>query len=62
MSPVKEKVRELLKQLPEGCSLEDIQYHLYVLQKINRGLEDLKKGKFYTQAEVEKRFSKWLRK
>lgn len=62
MQTVKQEVSELLKRLPEDCSLEDIQYHLYVLQKIERGLQDVKEGRIYTQEEVEKLMAKWLEK
>jgi hypothetical protein len=48
MQTVKQEVSAPLKRLPEDCSLEDIQYHLYVLQKIERGLQDAKEGKTYT--------------
>ncbi len=40
MQTAKQEVSNLLKHLPEDCSLEDIQYHLYVLQKIERGMKD----------------------
>ena len=33
MKAVKEEVRSLLKRLPDDCTLEDIQYHLYVIEK-----------------------------
>jgi predicted transcriptional regulator len=62
MQTAKHEVSELLKRLPEDCSLEDIQYHLYVLQKIERGLQDTKEGRIYTQEEVEKLMAKWLEK
>lgn len=62
MQTVKQEVSELLRRLPEDCSLEDIQYHLYVLQKIERGLQDAKEGRTYTQEEVEKLMAKWLEK
>ncbi|MEH2331374.1 hypothetical protein [Nostoc sp.] len=39
MNTTKEKVQSLLKQLPDDCSIEDIQYHLYVIEKVSRGLE-----------------------
>jgi hypothetical protein len=39
MSSVKEEVATLLDALPDDCSAEDIQYHLYVLEKVRRGLE-----------------------
>ena len=62
MQKVKEEVSSLLTRLPDDCSLEDVQYHLYVLQKIERGLKDLEEGRVYTQQEVEKRMAKWLGK
>ena len=39
MKSGKEEVMELLEQLPEDTSLEDIQYHIYVRQKIQKGLD-----------------------
>ena len=62
MQTAKQEVSELLTRLPEDCSLEDIQYHLYVLQKIERGLRDVEEGRVYTQEEVEKMIAKWLEK
>ncbi|MBI1986862.1 MAG: hypothetical protein HYS70_00760 [Nitrospinae bacterium] len=61
MQTAKEEVGKLLENLPDDCTLEDIQYHLYVLQKIERGLKDTKEGRVLTQEEVEKRMAKWLR-
>jgi len=40
MSTVKQDVESLLNRLPDNVSVEDIQYHLYVLDKVRRGLED----------------------
>ena len=37
---VKQSVQELLDRLPDDCSLDDVQYHLYVLQSIERGQAD----------------------
>jgi predicted transcriptional regulator len=62
MQKVKEEVSSLLTRLPDDCSLEDVQYHLYVLQKIKRGLKDMEEGRVYTQEEVEKRMAKWIGK
>lgn len=59
MQTAKQEVSKRLSQLQEDCSLEDIQYHLYVLQKIERGLKDVEEGRVYTQEEVEKRMAKW---
>jgi len=62
MQTAKQEVTGLLNRLPEDCSLEDIQYHLYVLQKIERGMKDVAEGRVYTQEEVEKKMSKWFEK
>lgn len=60
MSTIKKDVESLLNRLPENVSVEDIQYHLYVLDKVRRGLEDARANGTLTQEEVETRFSKWL--
>ncbi len=62
MLKVRQEVSNLLTRLPKNCSLEDVQYHLYVLQKIDRGMDDAKKGRVYSQKEVEKRIAKWTAK
>ena len=62
MQTTKQEVSDLLNRLPDDCTLEDVQYHLYVLQKIERGLKDIEEGRVYTQEEVEKKMSKWLEK
>lgn len=60
MSNVKPDVESLLKRLPDDVSVEDLQYHLYVLDKVRRGLEDARVNGTLSQEEVESRFSKWL--
>ena len=60
MKTAKEEVRKLLEQLPDTSSFEDIQYHIYVREKIEQGLQDMKKGRVLSQAEMERRMAKWL--
>jgi hypothetical protein len=60
MSSAKEQVESLLSKLPDNCSLEDIQYHLYVLDKVRLGLEDARQKGVVSQEDVERRLSKWL--
>ncbi len=55
---MKQEVLELVQGLPEEASLEDIQYHLYVLQKVRKGLEDVEEGRVVSQEEMKKRFEK----
>ncbi|MBW1982520.1 MAG: hypothetical protein JRJ12_15010 [Deltaproteobacteria bacterium] len=59
MESAKQEVIELLKDLPDDSTLEEIQYHIYVRQKVQRGLRDVEKGLTHTQEEVEKRMEKW---
>jgi hypothetical protein len=59
MSTAKQEVELLLNKLPDECSVEDIQYHLYVLDKVRRGLEDARVNGTLSQEEVETRLSKW---
>jgi hypothetical protein len=60
MSSAKQDVESLLHKLPDNSSVEDIQYHLYVLDKVRRGLEDARVNGTLPQEEVETRLSKWL--
>ena len=61
MSNVKENVRKLLKRVPDNCSLEDFQYHLYVMQKVNNGIKDVNAGRVYSQADIEKKMAIWMK-
>ena len=56
----KDAVREILDQLPDDTSYEEIQYRIYVREKVERGLRDLEQGRVLTQEEVEQRMAKWL--
>ncbi|ELS46781.1 threonyl-tRNA synthetase [Microcystis aeruginosa FACHB-905 = DIANCHI905] len=49
-----------MNQLPDDCSIEDIQYHLYVLEKVLLlgGLYSLENT--IPQEEVEGLLNKWL--
>lgn len=62
MNTAKEQVKEILEELPEDTTLEDIQYHIYISKKIELGLKDVEKGRTLDQADIEKRMSKWLGK
>lgn len=60
MATAKEEVRKLLDGLPDEASYEDIQYHIYVREKIKRGLKDVEEGRVLTEEEFERRASKWF--
>jgi hypothetical protein len=57
----KETVRALLDRLPDDCTLDDVQYHLYVTQAVARGVDDERAGRTVSQADVESEMRrKWL--
>ncbi|MEC4885808.1 MAG: hypothetical protein SAL70_31510 [Scytonema sp. PMC 1070.18] len=60
MSTTKDKVKSLLSQLPDDCSVEDVQYHLYVLEKVRQGLVVADNRATISQEEAEALLRKWL--
>jgi hypothetical protein len=57
----KEQVQKVLEQLPDDCSVEDVQYELYVLERLRRRVEMADRGNdLVPQSEVEARMQKWL--
>jgi hypothetical protein len=47
-----QEVESLLNKLPDDCSLEDIQYHLYVIEKVRHGLATADNQGTLTQDEA----------
>ena len=60
MSTAKQEVRLLLDQIPDDATFEDIQYHIYVREKIERGLKDVEEGRVVSEEEMERRMQKAL--
>jgi len=50
----------MLDALPDESSLEDIQYHLYVLEKVKRGLERAQTEGALSHEDAKARLGKWL--
>ena len=48
----KETVRALLNRLPDDCSLDDVLYHLYVVQAVSEGVADSEAGRVISHDEV----------
>jgi hypothetical protein len=60
MSVVRDEVNSLLDRLPEGASIEDVQYHLCVIEKVRNGLEAAQSEETIAQEQAEERLGKWL--
>jgi len=60
MSTPKAEVASMLEALPNESSFEDIQYHLYVLEKVKRGLARAETEGAVSHEDAKTRLGKWL--
>jgi len=60
MSAVKQEAEEIIHNLPNDCTYEDIQYHLYVVEKIKNGVNRAEKGEIRSHQDAKQRMAKWL--
>ena len=56
----KQATMNMLENLKDDVTLEDIMYELYVLEKIQTAERELDEGKFFTHENVGKKLKKWL--
>jgi len=56
----KERIRQLLDEMPDEVDVELFIEELLLLRKIDRGEEDIAQGNVFTQAEAMRRLAKWL--
>ena len=60
MATAKDQVRQLLDSLPDDASLEDVQYSIYVRERIERARKEASEGKLVDEDEIERRMRRWL--
>jgi hypothetical protein len=60
MKSAKEQIHDLLADLPDNCSLEDVQYHLYVIAKVRSGILAAEQRGVVAQELVEREVGAWL--
>ena len=57
----KETVRAILDRLPDDCTIDDVQYQLYVIQAVSRGDADATAGRTIPHEQVDAELRrKWL--
>jgi predicted transcriptional regulator len=59
MSTPKQDAADLIAALPDDASFEDIQYRLYVLEKIRAGDAELEAGLGIDHTEARAQMAKW---
>lgn len=61
INSAKDEAISWIKKLPEDVSLDKILYHLYVKQKILKGLDDIRRGRTFSHEEVKARMEEKFR-
>ena len=56
----KREIVQAMESLPENASIEDAMERLYLLYKVQRGLDQVKAGQTISQDEARARMAKWL--
>lgn len=57
----KETVRALLDRLQDDCSLDEVLYHLYVVQAAGRGMADAEAGRTIPHERIDAEMRrKWV--
>lgn len=62
MQTAKKQAAEVLRRLPDDVSMKDIQYHLYVQEKIRKGRKSIAVGRSLNSVHARERLSRWLEK
>jgi hypothetical protein len=60
MVAIKQEAQQIIQNLPDNCTYEDIQYHLYVVEKIKNGIDRAQKGEMSSHKDAKVRMAKWL--
>jgi len=60
MVAVKQEAQKMIQNLPDNCTFEDIQYHLYVAEKIKKGISRAENGETSSHQDAKQRMAKWL--
>lgn len=61
MESAKRNAIKAIEQLPEESSYEDIVERLLFIQKVEAGLDDIRRGNVVSHDEAKRRLAKWLR-
>lgn len=60
MASPKEEIRRMLDGLPDNATWEDVQYSIYVRERIDRGRREAEEGAVIDELNVEARMKAWL--
>ncbi|MEM9415560.1 MAG: hypothetical protein AAGA29_08800 [Planctomycetota bacterium] len=57
----KQRIQQLIEQLPDDCSFDEIQHHLHVAELLRRRIAkaDAPDAEFLTTDQLRERLAKW---
>ena len=56
---IKQEALKAISALPDTATIEDMMYRLYVIEKVNKGLDDKKNGRVTSHENLIKEIEKW---
>jgi hypothetical protein len=57
----KQQILKAIEELPDDARIEDALDRLYLLYKVERGIEQADRGELLTQDQARQRIAKWLK-
>ena len=57
---IKDQMIQIIEQLPSDATVEDAIERLYLLYKVERGLDQAETGQKISQEEARRKLSRWL--
>ena len=59
MIACKADLLEIISKLPEDVDIEELMYHLYVLEKVKKGQKEIKEGNCISIENLKKETQAW---
>lgn len=59
MQTLKQEAIDAISKLPETANLEEIMYRLYVIDRVKKGLDAIKRGESISVADLKTEIGSW---
>jgi hypothetical protein len=61
MMTIKERLQQIISDLPDTVTWDEVQYRIYLQQVVEESEREIDGGQGVTQADAEQRLAKWLK-
>lgn len=59
MIPAKQEALDVISKLPDTATIDEIMYHLYVLEKVRKGKDAADRNETMTTEDLKKELLEW---